>query len=375
MAATEKSPDSVGRVNRVVTKQRLLGTESRWRRFGEPTPAGGSLKEDGTRDFGVFGPGSVVWEVLLHPAVIFFQSPAQFALQLTYKPIVAGVRDWDPISRKARKGELTIFDLFDRAQRNSGIHTPMWLGDTPTAQRVAKHLRNIHGKVAGDVIDIAHPELGGYDANGPRDAMWAALTEMHTMLWVYENLAFRDGKAPHRLPPEQRDRFIAEVAEYCRLFDSPEGEIPTTMAELKTLYEKYDELFRPSWTMDVIPATGQSFHRIQKESIKQNFHISQLRVQARLLLTQKLFEYPVMGAVSRKTRRNMGVGPLKGKVAVASTKFMLPLIWLAQQPHVEQRIMRVMWGPDAVELIESARELHRQAKAGLLPDAPSKVAA
>ncbi|WP_042411699.1 oxygenase MpaB family protein [Streptacidiphilus carbonis] len=375
MTATEKGAKSVDRVDRVVTKERLLGTESRWRRFGEPTPAGGSLKEDGTPDYGVFGPGSIAWDVLLHPATIFFQSPAQFVLQLTYKPVLAGVRDWDPISRKARKGELTIFDNFDRQQRNSGIHTPMWLGDTATAHRVAKHLRNIHTKVAGDVIDIAHPELGGYDANGPRDAMWAALTEMHTMLWVYENLAFRDGKPPHRLAPAQRDQYIAEVAEYCRLFDSPEGEIPTTMAELKALYEKYDQLFKPSWTMDVIPATGQSFHKVTTESIKKNFHVSQLRIHAQLLLSQKLFHYPILGAVSGKTRRNMGVGPLKSKMAVASTKAMLPLIWLAQQSAAEQRMTRIMWGPDAVKLIESARDLHRQAKAGLLAGAPYRARA
>ncbi|QOV34175.1 DUF2236 domain-containing protein [Streptomyces ferrugineus] len=375
MAATDKAPEAVSRVNRVVTKERLLGTESRWRRFGEPTPAGGSLKEDGTPDYGVFGPGSVAWEVLLHPATIFFQSPAQFILQLTYKPILAGVRDWDPISRKARKGELTIFDLFDRAQRNSGIHTPMWLGDTATARRVAKHLHNIHAKVAGDVIDIGHPELGGYDANGPREAMWAALTEMHTMLWVYENLAFRNGRPPRRLPPEQRDKYIAEVADYCRLFDSPEGEIATTMAELKALYDKYDELFKPSRTMGIIPATGQSFHTIQKASVKKNFHISQLRVHAQLVLSQKIFAYPIMGAASGKTRRNMGVGPFKDKVAVASTKFMLPLIWLAQQPCVERRMMRIMWGPDAVKLIESARALHDRAKQGQLGDAADEVVA
>ncbi|MFF1723533.1 oxygenase MpaB family protein [Streptomyces sviceus] len=363
MASTEQTPAPSGRVDPVVTRKRLLGTESRWRRFGEPTPAGGSLKEDGTPDYGVFGPGSVAWEVLLHPATIFFQSPAQFVLQLTYKPILAGVRDWDPISRKARKGELTHFDMFDRAQRNSGIHAPMWLGDTPTAKRVAKHLRNIHAKVAGDVIDFAHPELGGYDANSPREAMWAALTEMHTMLWVYEHFAFRDGKAPHRLPPSKRDQFIAEVAEYCRLFDSPEGEIPTSMAELKELYVTYDELFKPSWTMDVIPATGESFHKITEESLKKNYHISQLWVQVQLLLSQGIFKYPIMGAVSAKTRRNSGFTPLKSALAVASTKFMLPLIWLAQQPSMDRYMMRVMWGPDAVKLIDSARELHQKALA------------
>ncbi|MFF7476879.1 oxygenase MpaB family protein [Streptomyces sp. NPDC008092] len=375
MPAAEKTSGTPDRVNRVVTKKRMFGTESRWRRFGEPTPAGGSLKQDGTPDYGVFGPGSMAWEVLLHPATLVFQSDAQFILQLSYKPILAGIRDWDPISRKARNGELTIFDMFDRRQRNSGIHTPLWLGDTPTAHRVAKHLRNIHVKVAGDVIDIARPELGGYDANGPRDAMWAALTEMHSMLWVYETFAFRDGKAPHRLAPAQRDRFIAEVAEYCRLFDSPAEEIPTTMAELRALYAKYDELFTPARSMDIIPATGQSFSHSMQASIKKNFHISQLRVYAQIWLSQRLFRYPVLGALSAKTRRHRGVSARKSKFAVASTKFMLPLIWLAQQPRWEHRMMRLMWGPDAMKLIESARELHLQAKEGRLACAPDRATA
>ncbi|MCD9087104.1 hypothetical protein [Stenotrophomonas sp. SY1] len=102
--------------NRVVTKERLLGSESRWRRHGEPTPAA----SDGTVDDGVFGPGSLAWQVLLHPATIVFQTAAQAVLQLTYKPIYAGLRDWDPMSRKGRAGQLTIFDVFDRHQRNSG---------------------------------------------------------------------------------------------------------------------------------------------------------------------------------------------------------------------------------------------------------------
>lgn len=58
---------------RIVTKERLAGNAQRWRRFGEPVPAGHSLKEDGTPDYGLFGPGSMVWQVLLHPATIVFQ--------------------------------------------------------------------------------------------------------------------------------------------------------------------------------------------------------------------------------------------------------------------------------------------------------------
>ncbi len=313
-------------IDRVVTKERLFGTEKRWRRFGEPTPAGQSVREDGSPDYGIFGPGTVAWEILLHPAMMFFQFLGQGMLQQTYRPITAGVRDVDPISRKARNGTLTAFDVFDRGQRNSGIHAPMWLGDTATAQRVAMHLHNVHNKVAGDLIDIGQPELGGYAANSPREAMWAALTEMHSMLRLYEAFAFRNGKLPHRLPPEKRDQFMAEVAAYCRLVGSPEDEIPTTMAEIAALYAKYDALFEHSETIWIIPEIGQDMREIVAETLKKNFHISQVRVFMQLLI-QGIFNLPVAGSLSSKTRRALGMGPIKEKLTLVSKKVMLPLVW------------------------------------------------
>lgn len=47
-------------------------------------------------------------------------------------------------------------------------------------------------------------------------------------------------------------------------------------------------------------------------------------------------------------------------MALASTKVLLPLIWLLQQPPVEPYFMRMMWGPDAVKLITAARRLHAE---------------
>jgi uncharacterized protein (DUF2236 family) len=361
------------RVRKHVSPERLLGDAPRWRRFGEPVPAGGATRPDGTPDYGVFGPGSIAWEVLLHPAVICFQTAAQTNLQFTYKPIFAGIRDWDPISRKGRSGELTLFDVFDRAQRNSGIHTPMWLGTSETARRVAKHLHNIHAKVKGESIDAGEPELGGYDANGPRDSMWAALTELHSMLWVYEKLGFReDGSPPRRLEPAQRDQFIAETAEYCRLFASPEEEIPTSMADLWALYAKYDHLFRRSQTINTIPLTRQNIYQVGLRSALRNFHISQLRTLVPIAKVNALpflpsvYYFPTWGAMSGKTRKNHGFGPVRNALAVASLRVMRPLVKRAQRPESEAKMMRLLWGPDAVMLVESARRLHREAKEGRL---------
>lgn len=357
------APGARGKTNRKhLTKERLFGTERRWRRFGEPVPAGGSLREDGTPDLGLFGPGSLIWEVILHPAVIVFETPAQIHMQFLYRPIGAGIRDWDPISHRAVDGTLNFFDSFERVQRNAGMHAPMWLGDTETAGRMWKHLTQIHRMVRGDLMDTGAPELGGYDAGGQRESMWAALSEIHPMLHIYEKFAFRDGKLPHRLSDADRDRYVAESAAYVDFTGGDPAETPKTMAELDALYEKYRDLWTHSKTIHVRPQTGVDVNKRMTWSMFKNFHISQLRVA--LPLTFQIGMYlPVMGAFPPDIRRRAaGYGPVRDFAARAGLKLALPVIWLMQQPRLERYFMRLMWGPDGVRLIESARELHEQAK-------------
>jgi uncharacterized protein (DUF2236 family) len=346
-----------------VSHEEMLGNERRWRRFGEPVPAGRSVTTDGEPDNGLFGPGSMVWEVLLHPATIVFETAAQGVMQTkAYKPIIAGVRDCDPMSRKGRAGTATFLDVHDRIARNSGMHAPLWLGDTKTATLMWKHLHNIHKRVTGDVIDAGNPGIGGYAASEPRDAMWAALTEMHPILRAYEAFAFRDGLRPHRLSDEQRDRFIEEAGAYLSLVGAPDDEIPRSMAELAALYEKYADVFAPSKTVDMTPDTGELYLKVLLLTCLRNFHISHLRMVPSLALAFA-FNAPMMGAMSGKARRSMGVGKLKGAALVAVSKLFLPTAWVMQQPPVERYVQRLMWGPDGVVLIDSARQLHAEAKA------------
>ncbi|OYN92035.1 hypothetical protein [Parenemella sanctibonifatiensis] len=65
-----------------------------------------------------------------------------------------------------------------------------------------------------------------------------------------------------------------------------------------------------------------------------------------------LWELPIMGAFGRGARRWAGYGPAKSALAVAAKKLALPVAWLVQQPLIEKRVMRLMWGPDGVELIQ-----------------------
>lgn len=347
----------------VITEDLLNGDTSRWRRFGDVVPAGGSLTAAGTPDYGLFGPGSVTWELLLHPATIVFESAAQGAIQFLYKPIVAGIRDADPISRKARAGRFTMFDFFERLQRNSGMHAPMWLGDTATATNMATHLHRIHGHVQGPVVDPDDLSLGGYAAAEPRDAMWAAITEMHGILCVYEKLAWHGDEPPRHLTEAQRDQYVQEMGAYLRLVGAEESEIPETMADLDALYAKYWPYFGHSDSVFRDLETGVDMLEQYRNVGQQNWHPSHaLAVEALDEVYQQWLA--VMDAILPE---NLQASAGRSSSEIASSQDIIDSreadIRAFQSPHNEARIMRLLWGPDGVELIANARRLHEEALA------------
>lgn len=354
---------SEGRKIPVITQELLDGDTGRWRRFGEVVPAGGSLRPDGAPDYGIFGPGSVTWELILHPATIVFETAAQGGIQLLYKPITAGIRDADPISRKARAGRFTMFDFFERLQRNSGTHAPMWLGDTATATTMAAHLHRIHGHVQGPVIDPDDPSIGGYAAAEPRDAMWAAITEMHGILGIYENLAWHGDEPPRPLTDSQRDRYILEIGAYLRLVGADESEIPTTMAELDALYEKYRSYFGDAKSVFRDLETGVDMFEQYYAVGRQNWHPShEIVTDALDDVYQRWIE--VMDAIlPAHLQAAAGRSPERIAASAETVRAKEAEIRAFQSPENEARVMRLLWGPDGVDLIANARRLHSEARA------------
>ncbi len=178
---------------------------------------------------------------------------------------------------------------------------------------------------------------------------------------MYESFAFRDGRLPHRLAPAQRDQFVAEVGAYLRLVGANEDEIPTNMAELQALYAKYEALFAPSKTFDISPETGQLNYRTGLITMFKNLNLSQRHAFIPVFVEVILLELPVLGPMPGKARWSMGIGPVRSCLSVIARRVAMPLMWLLQQPPVERKFLRLMWGPDGTHLIESARALHRQA--------------
>ena len=342
--------------------EKLMGNPERWRRLGVPVAAGRSINDDGTPDYGLFGPSSVVWKVILHPATIIYQTVAQFSMQLMYKPVVAGVRDADPLATKVRAGKLTAFDSFERFQRNSGLHAPMWFGDTRTAETMWAHLHALHAHVKGGLIDVGQPELGEYHADGPRDVMWAALTEMMGMLFVYEHFAWHGDTPPQRLPNHERDQYVADSAAYLRVVGAPEEEIPQTMADVDALFHRYQDLFKKTETMNIMPESGKDFAALSEEQIKKNWHPTQ---QMAVDVLEGFFMKPTnLVIASYPTYLQIwGAGWDEEKRAeeAENLKAALPEIKARQEsPDVERRAIDLFWGPDGHELISSARALMKR---------------
>ncbi|MEN3793020.1 oxygenase MpaB family protein [Fulvimarina sp. MAC3] len=343
--------------------EKLMGSPSRWRRLGVPVAAGRRNHEDGTPDYGLFGPSSVVWKVLLHPATIIYQTPAQFSMQLMYKPVVAGVRDADPLATQVRAGTLTAFDSFNRFQRNSGLHAPMWFGDTRTAETMWAHLHALHDHVQGGLIDVGQPELGEYHADGPRDVMWAGLTEMMGMLWTYEHFAWHGDSPPQPLPDDERDQYVAESAAYLRLVGAPEAEIPQTMADVEALFGKYQELFKKTDTMYIMPDSGKDFSALAQQQIQKNWHPTQ---KMAVDVLDEFFNKPTNLVIASYPiyLQIWGAGWDDAKRAemAENLKTAQPEIRARQEsPDVERRAIDLFWGPDAHELISSARALMKRA--------------
>lgn len=134
------------------------------------------------------------------------------------------------------------------------------------------------------------------------------------------------------------------------------------MAELKALYKRDKALFGTSPTMGIIPETGQDFWKLLAESAKKNHHPSQWRVKLQLFFQNKVFAIPVQAAAASRTRRNMGMTPEQERKVLARAARMRPIIWLLQRKPIARYFTRILWGPDAMRLIDSARKLHAEAK-------------
>lgn len=169
-----------------------------------------------TEHDGLFGPDSVAWRVVGHPASLIGGMRA-LILQSLHPLAMAGV---------AQHSDYRARSL-DRLRRTAAYVLTTTFGTTAEAHAAADTVRRVHRRVRGTDPVTGRP----YSAEDPDTQLWVHCVEWHSFLAAYR--AYGGG-----LSPADQDRYIAEGARVAGLLDVPEDSVPHSVAEQREYFEQ-----------------------------------------------------------------------------------------------------------------------------------------
>ncbi len=175
----------------------------------------------GSRDSGLFGPGSVVWRVNREGSLLIGGGAAAI-LQVAHPLVAAGV------------GEHSSYreDPWGRLYRTLDITTRITFGSTEVAQKAARAIQMAHKRVNGELPWDAgrFPKGTPYDANDPELQMWVHATLVATSLTVYTRWIGSLTVADQR-------RFYEEQKTMGEAFGVPREDQPPTLGDFFDYYD------------------------------------------------------------------------------------------------------------------------------------------
>lgn len=312
-----------------------------WRRGPAPVPAG-------SHDYGYFGPGSVVWQVVTHPATALMTAQVTAAFEVRHKGIQAATLQHDPLILDALKGKPAARLFVTRFQRTLGVPLPIVLGDTATADQVAGHLRRVHARITGTM-----PGTDGerYSAGSPENALFAHVTIFHAALRSYEKLAYRDRHAPRRLPDAERDRYFRELVPFAELMGVEPGTAPASMAAVVRYYRSIENDYGP------IPGFQEAQLPVALGSlrIEGRHEIGSAAAAVAMGSSMAL----AVAVAPRPVRRLLGVPAVFDPALAAALRAARPTFAALALPTVGDRAVRAIAGPEGLELTRAARRTMR----------------
>jgi uncharacterized protein (DUF2236 family) len=177
----------------------------------------------GSRDHGLFGPGSVMWRVN-RESTLLVGGGAAAILQVAHPLVAAGV------------GEHSRYqeDPWGRLYRTLDLTTRITFGSTEVAGKASRAIRMAHKRVHGELRWDAgrFPRGTPYDANDPELQMWVHATLVATSLTVYTRWI-----GP--LTIDEQRRWYEEQKTMGEAFGVPRDRQPATLAEF---FDYYDEM-------------------------------------------------------------------------------------------------------------------------------------
>lgn len=174
-------------------------------------------------DDGLFGKDAVAWRVHGDFPAMMIGGVAALMLQMLHPAALAGVWDHSNFRR----------DMQGRLRRTAHFIAGTTFGSTAYAEAQIAHVRRIHDRVGGTLVDGTP-----YYANDPAVLTWVHATGARSFLDAY--IRYRE---PFMSRAEQ-DRYFAESADIARRLGAED--VPVTRAGIDT----YIESMRPALTVD-----------------------------------------------------------------------------------------------------------------------------
>jgi uncharacterized protein (DUF2236 family) len=176
------------------------------------------------RDEGLFGPGSVTWRIHTHPCMLI--GGLRSLLVQALNPLaMAGVEQHSNYKD----------DPWSRLMATSDFITTTTFGPTEAAYAAIEKVRTIHRFVNGIDDVTGRP----YSAEDPELLLWVHAAEVDSFLAGYRTYG-------GRLSDADADRYVAEMAVVAELLGARPGELPRTVAALKSYLDGAELIATPA---------------------------------------------------------------------------------------------------------------------------------
>lgn len=165
-------------------------------------------------DDGFYGPGSVAWKVIGHPAAIIGGMRA-LIVQALEPHAMAGVFSYSDFTARP----------LDRLRRTMQYVGTMTFGSTDEARAAAALVRRVHESVQGIDPVTQTP----FSATDPDTLVWVHVAEYHSYVAAYEAYA-------GSLDPDEVDEYFRTTAHSVELLGAPPELVPRTRAEVSEYF-------------------------------------------------------------------------------------------------------------------------------------------
>jgi uncharacterized protein (DUF2236 family) len=168
-------------------------------------------------DVGLFGPASIAWRVIGHPAAIVGGLRSLF-IQSLHPLAMAGVANHSEYQKRP----------LDRLRGTAAYVAATTFGSTEEAHAAAARVRRMHAHVRGVDRVTGKP----YSADDPETALWVHCVEWHSFLAAHRAYS----REP--LTAAEQDTYIAEGVRVATLLGVPETMVPTSIASMRAYFDR-----------------------------------------------------------------------------------------------------------------------------------------